>query len=40
MTTAGRWQDLPASALWRAGCAAVVSQLTWWTSMLIGVLTD
>jgi hypothetical protein len=40
VTEASRWQDLPASALWRAGCAAVVSQLAWWTSILIGALTS
>ncbi|MFE9424919.1 hypothetical protein ACFYNO_18315 [Kitasatospora sp. NPDC006697] len=39
-TAAGRWQDLPASVLWRAGCSAVVSQAAWWTSILIGTLTS
>ncbi|AUG81921.1 hypothetical protein CFP65_7335 [Kitasatospora sp. MMS16-BH015] len=39
-TAASTWRDLPASYLWRASAAAVVSQVAWWTSILIGTLTS
>ncbi|MER5636825.1 hypothetical protein ABT095_07715 [Kitasatospora sp. NPDC002227] len=39
-TAASHWRDLPTSYLWRAGYAAIVSQLAWWTSILIGTFTS
>lgn len=39
-TPTSHWRDLPASYLWRATGAAIVSQLAWWTSILIGTFTS